>query len=220
MTNVERRDPRGTYHMMSVAELTTLAPRFGWDAYFKARGIEHLDRFNVAQPKFFTAVSAMLDSVPLESWKTYLRWHVLDDSESRLSSEWVNEDFRFSQALFGVKERIPRWKRCVRATDEALGEALGAEYVKKTFTPEAKAHALVMVKNLEASLHQRLLVLDWMGDSTKIQASAKLDAFVNKIGYPDHWRDYSTLEVRRGPFVANADRAAEFESRWTGANGA
>src|SRR5439155_5461043 len=115
--------------------------------------------------------------------------------------------------LTGTTEILPRWKRCARATDESLGEALGEEYVKQYFTPEAKARALEMVRNLESALHDRITSLAWMGDSTRVQALEKLEAFGNKIGYPDRWRDYSALTIERGPFVLNRMRAAQFDTR-------
>jgi putative endopeptidase len=212
MTNVERRDPKATYHIMQVSELRSLAPKFEWTAFLEGSRLGTLGSLNVAQPKFFGALSALLDSLPLEDQKTYLRWHLVDATAAFLSTKFVNEDFRFNKLLTGAREMLPRWKRCARATDQALGEALGAEYVKKNFTPEAKARALEMVKNLEAALHERLATLEWMSDSTRAQATAKLEAFGNKIGYPDRWRDYSTLAVERGPFVEYLSRAEEFES--------
>jgi len=213
MTRVERRDPNAVYHKMSVAELGATTPNTPWQRYFAAAGVPGLDTLNVAQPEFFKAVDRMFQSVPLADWKTYLRWHLIEAAAPSLSSAFVNEDFRFSSALTGAKELLPRWKRCLQATDNALGEALGEAYVAKTFTPEAKARALEMVRNLEAALEDRLGRLAWMSDATRKQALAKLAAFEDKIGYPDRWRDYAALVVEEGPFVLNRFRANEFENR-------
>jgi putative endopeptidase len=166
---------------------------------------------NVAQPEFFKALDSLVKAVPAADWQTYLRWQVVDDAAPSLSSAFVNENFRFNQQLTGAKELLPRWKRCLQATDAALGEALGQLYVEKTFGPEAKRRALEMVRNLEAALQDRLGRLAWMSDATRKQALGKLAAFQDKIGYPDKWRDYSALTVdARSPYVVNVMRAAQF----------
>jgi putative endopeptidase len=149
--------------------------------------------------------------VPAADWQAYLRWHLLNAASPSLGSAFVNENFAFSSQLTGAKELLPRWKRCLQATDNAIGEALGQAYVEKTFTPEAKQRALTMVKNLEAALQERLGRLAWMSDATRTQALGKLAAFEEKIGYPDKWRDYSALTLVDGPFVENVRRAASFE---------
>ncbi len=213
MTNVQRRDPKAVYHRMPVQDLRTLAPNFGWDEYLRAAGIPQIADLNVAQPDFMKAMNGMLGSVPLDDWKAYLRWKVVNDAAPMLSSNFVNEDFRFAQVLSGAKALLPRWKRCLDATDNALGEVLGQEYVKRRFSPDAKQRALAMVENLESALADRIAGLDWMGDSTRVQAKIKLDAFYEKIGYPDHWRDYAKLDVQPGPFVLNRWRARGFETQ-------
>jgi predicted metalloendopeptidase len=213
MTRVQRRDPNAIYHKMTVAELASLTPGFDWPTYFREVGAPAVTTLNVDQPDFMAAFGRLLASTPPEAWHAYLRWHLAEEAAPALGSAFVNENFRFQSALTGAKELLPRWKRCVRATDEALGEALGQAYVARTFTPQAKARALAMVRNMEAVLRERLGVLAWMGDSTRAQAIAKLDAFANKIGYPDRWRDYSKLGVQTGPFAANVLRANEFEVR-------
>ena len=213
MTNVQRRDPSATYHKMPMSDLKALASNFDWNTFLGAADLAALVDLNVAQPDFFKALNGMLKDVPLDDWKVYLRWHVAGDAAPVLSSAFADEDFRFRKVLTGAKEQLPCWKRCVAFTDGALGEALGQEFVKQKFPPEAKARALEMVKNLEAALGDRIAALDWMTDSTRTQAAAKLHAFGNKIGYPDKWRDYSTLKLENGPFLDNATRAAEFESR-------
>jgi len=212
LTRVQRRDPDAVYHRMSVAQLKTLAPNFEWESYFDNFGLAGKGDINVATPDFFKELNGMMTAIPLADWKTYLRWHVINAAAPFLSSKFVDEDFNFKgKILTGTKENLPRWKRCVRYTDGGLGEALGQVYVKKTFTPEAKARAVAMVHNLEAALQADLTTLPWMGDATRKQAIAKLDAFMNKIGYPDKWRDYSALNIDRGIFVHDIWRANAFE---------
>jgi putative endopeptidase len=211
-TKVERRDPQAVYHRMPQAELKTLAPNFPWEDYFSAVGLAGKGDVNVTAPDFFKEISALAASEPIANWKTYLRWHLINSAARDLSSPFVDEDFRFKGTILtGTKENLPRWKRCVSYTDRALGEALGQAYVKKAFPPEAKTRALEMVKNLEAALADDIRQLPWMSEATRQQALVKLQAITNKIGYPDKWRDYSALEVNRGPYVLNAFRAATFE---------
>jgi putative endopeptidase len=214
MSNVDLRDPSKTYHRMKLRELQALTPSFSWAAYFKATGHPEFGEINVGQPDFFKALDAQLTTTPLEDWKTYLRWHLLDGRAPGLSEKFVTEDFEFhGKTLRGAREILPRWKRCVQATDRNLGEALGQVYVQKYFPPEAKAHALEMVHNLVASLDDDLQTLPWMGPETRAQATAKLEAFGVKIGYPDKWRDYSALTVVRASYMKNELRGAEFEFR-------
>ena len=150
----------------------------------------------------------------MADWKAYLRWNLIANTAPALSSPFVKESFRFnSTVLRGVSEMRPRWKRCLAFTDQALGEILGQAYVRKNFTPEAKARALEMVRNIRAELKSRLSGLTWMSQETKTKAYAKLETIINKIGYPDTWRDYSRLEARPGPFVTNLLLANEFEAR-------
>jgi putative endopeptidase len=212
LTNVERRDPVKLYHRMKASEIRALAPDFGWNAYIRNAGLNPQADLNVATPEFFAESSRMLKSVPLSDWKTYLRWHLIGAAAPRLSSKFVDEDFNFNgRILTGTTENLPRWKRCVSRTNGALGEALGQAYVAKYFKPQAKARALEMVHNLEAALREDIQNLPWMGAETKKQALIKLDAIVNKIGYPDKWRDYSALHVDRGSHALNAFRARQFE---------
>ena len=153
----------------------------------------------------------MLARTPTGDWREYLRWHLLAGALPWLDSRFVAESFRMQSVLSGVKEQLPRWKRCAAVTDQSMGEALGQAYVNLRFSPAAKARALAMVKNLEAVLKEDLSTLSWMTPATRQQAIAKLDAFVNKIGYPDKWRDYSALVVRRGPFIDNLVAANAFD---------
>ncbi len=211
-TEVERRDPQNVYHRMSQSGLKTLAPDFPWENYFTAVGLAGKGDVNVTAPDFFKVMGKMVVSVPISDWKIYLRWHLINTTASSLSTPFVNEDFHFkSTVLQGTKEILPRWKRCVRYTDRALGEALGQVYVKKAFPPEAKARALAMVNNLMAALADDIRQLPWMSEPTRQQALIKLQAITKKIGYPDKWRDYSSLDITRGPYVENGLRAASFE---------
>src|SRR5579862_9093676 len=212
MTRVDRRDPDKTYHKLSRAELRTLTPNWSWEDYFKEIGYTNIDSVDVSAPKFFEAMSQNLKNVPLDDWKTYLRWHLLNSAAPSLSQPFVDENFNFNgRILQGTKELLPRWKRCVSATDRQLGEALGRFYVEKYFPPEAKARALEMVNNLTAALHDDLQTLPWMGPATRQKALEKLAKFERKIGYPDKWRDYSAFTVDRGPYVVNQMRGAQFE---------
>jgi putative endopeptidase len=212
MKNTDLRDPNKTYHRMKMAELKEMTPDFSWESYFNALGHPELKEINVGQPDFFKALNAQLTATPIGDWKTYFRWHLLNASAPGLPEAFVAEEFEFrGKTLTGAKEIQPRWKRCVQATDRSLGEALGQIYVQKYFPPEAKAHALVMVHNLIAALHDDLQTLSWMSPETRAQATAKLEAFAVKIGYTDKWRDYSTLKIDRVSFLANQRRSATFE---------
>ncbi|HEX9129035.1 MAG TPA: M13 family metallopeptidase [Gemmatimonadaceae bacterium] len=210
-TRVELRDPNANYHKMTTAELAQLAPGFSWPAYFTGEGRADITTINVQNPVFLKAVDSLLTSVPLTDWKAYLRWKIIDAAAPSLSSAFVNEDFRFGSTLTGTKEQLPRDKRCGRATDAGLRDALGQAYVAQYFTPTAKQRALDMVRNLESVFHDRLRTLGWMSDTTKAQAATKLAAFTNKIGYPDKWRDYSTLTIKPGPFLNNQLAVREYE---------
>jgi putative endopeptidase len=212
MTRVDRRDPDKTYHMTDRAALKALTPDFDWNAYFHAVGQDSVTAINVAQPDFFKAVDHELTATPLDDWKIYLRWHLIHGAGDSLSKKFVDEDFNFfGRTLTGAQEIQVRWKRCVRATDGALGEALGQIYVKDYFPPEAKAAALQMVKNLTVALREDISTLDWMSEPTRKKAIEKLDAIQLKIGYPDKWRDYSAFKVDRGVYALNSLRGVEFE---------
>ncbi len=212
LDRVSRRDASKQYHKMSPADLKTVMANFDWPTYFKKIGAPQFTEINVAHPDFFKGLDQMLVSVPIEDWKTYLRWHLVHDAASALSTPYVNEDFNFyGKTLNGTKEIQPRWRRCVVATDGALGEALGEVYVKKAFPPEAKARMKTLVNNLIVALREDIPTLDWMSEPTRQAAIAKLNAFGIKIGYPDKWRDYSTLKIERASFVDNLVRASQFE---------
>ncbi len=213
MTREAQREPESLYHLTRSADLAKITPRFGWQRYLSSHGLEKIGEINVAQPQFMRTVDSLLAAAPVGDWKEYLRWNVLANTAPALSSPFVKESFRFnSTVLRGVAEMRPRWKRCLAFTDQALGEVLGQAYVRENFTPEAKARALEMVRNIRAELRSRLGELPWMSQGTKKKAYAKLESIINKIGYPDTWRDYSRLETRPGPFVSNLLRANEFET--------
>ena len=214
LTRVEKRDPYKLFHKVSRAEFVKSTPGFDWPAYWKAIGLAAPSEINVTEPAFFQEMERQLATRSIGDWKTYLRWQVAHAEAPYLSAPFVQANFEFySKYLRGVKEMQPRWKRCVRYLDENLGEALGQVFVEKTFTGDTKARALAMVKQVEAAMETDLDQISWMGAETRKQALVKLHGLVNKIGYPDHWRDYSALRVVRGDFLGNVDRAVEFESR-------
>ena len=211
LTRVEQRNPEKLYHRMSVAQLSELAPNFDWPTFFTGIGLRQKADVNVGSPEFFKVMNQQLSTVPIADWQTYLRWHLVNNTAASLSSAFVDEDFNFNRKILqGATENLPRWKRCVAATNAAMGEAVGQVYVQKAFPPSAKARVLDMIKNLKAALRSDITTLSWMGESTRKQALIKLDAIIDKIGYPDKWIDYSTLKVDRGTFVVNRLRATEF----------
>ena len=212
MTIVEQRDPNAIYHKMTAAQLAAITPGWSWAAYFRDYGRPGITTINVHQPKFFTAFAHLVQTTPIADWKSYLRWQYAAAAAPLLSTAFVKENFSMSSVLDGTTEIRPRWKLCLSQTDGWLGEALGKVYVARTFSPEAKAKALTLVQNLEAVLHDDLSTLAWMSEATRKQAQIKLDAFVNKIAYPDHWRDYTALSVKDGTFWNNAIAASEFET--------
>ena len=210
MSRVAMRDPNAVYNKMSLADFQKMTPHIDWAGYFKAQGAPAFTEVNVRQPVYFRAVDSLLATEPVETWRAYLRYHAIDGAANALSSAFVNEAFRFNARFSGAKEQQPRVKRCTNSTNGALGEAVGQEYVRRTFTEQDKQRALTMVENLRTALRERIQGLTWMSDSTKQQALVKLAAFTPKIGYPDQWRDYSALEVQDGPYLANLKRVQDF----------
>ena len=207
MDRVTLRNPDSVYHVMAVAQFDSLTPHIKWESFLAEQGAPRgVTEIDVAQPAFFKAMDGFLTSIPLDDWKTLLRWRLLNAAAPRLSRAFVEENFAFGKLFTGQKERLPRWQSCERITGTALGEAVGQEYVARTFTPQAKARAKAIVENMVSVLHDRIGQLQWMSDSTKRQALSKLDAFTRKIGYPDKWRDYSALEVRPGVYYDNYRR--------------
>jgi putative endopeptidase len=210
-TRVERRDPDKNYNKMTQEELATLAPAFGWKKFFVDAGWSNPGDVNVGQPEFFKEVNAMMNDVSVPNWKDYLRWRILTTAAPYLSSSFVEEDFKFHDVqLTGVKELLPRWKRVKSVIDRRMGEALGQLYVAKTFPPEAKTRAMEMVNRLKEAMRDHIQHLDWMDDATKQAALKKLGAFGVKIGYPDKWRDYSSLSIDRKSYFENVRHAIEF----------
>ena len=210
MTNVQRRDPKAVYHKMPLDSVRALAPTFDWSAYLTARNAA-VTELNVNQPEFVRAFDGLLTSTPIETWKAYLKTRVLFEAAPTLSSPYVKEWFALRQALTGTTEMLPRWKRCIAETDDALGEILGQSYVKVAFTANDKTRMLTMVKNLRAALGDRIAIAPWMGDSTRAAAQGKLTAFAEKIGYPDRWRDYSSVKIVPGLHYPNRQAANAFE---------
>ncbi len=217
LDNVALRDPVNTDHKTTYVELKKLAPAVDWDGYFTAARIPHAD-LNVDQPKFMQEVDREFHATPLADWKTYLTWQLLHSAADTLSDPFVKENFSFyGQYLAGAKEIKPRWKRCAEATDQLLGEALGKKYVEKYFPPEAKARAQEMVKNILAAMHDTIEGLDWMGPDTKKKALEKLSTFNPKIGYPDKWKDYSSIKLNRDSYWNNQVAAVRWnvmEDTW------
>jgi predicted metalloendopeptidase len=211
-TNVDIRNPDKTHHPTSVAELAKANPNLEWTKYFAEQGVDPAVAVNVWQPDFFQAADRLMRSEPLPAWKAYLRWRLVSAAAPSLPKRFVDENFAFfGKTLSGVPEIQPRWKRCVTATDNAMGMALGRIYVKEHFPPEAKKRADEMVRNLLAALADDVKTLDWMGEETKKAALVKIAAFDTRIGYPNKWRDYSTLAITRASHGANVLAASQFE---------
>ena len=209
---VDLRDPDKNYNKMTLAEMTALTPDWSWENYLRTVSAPPMDQANVAQPDFFKEVNRELTAVSLGDWKVYLRWQLLHAYAPALPESFVQENFDFyGKKLSGTKEILPRWKRCVQATDQNLGEALGKVYVEEYFPPAAKARAKEMINNLIAALKSDIPTLAWMGPETKKQALAKLEAFTVKIGYPDKWRDYSKFTVTRANYLSDFRNGSEFE---------
>ena len=213
MDRTLRRDPKNIDHKMSRAEAVALGPDFDLNEYFSTVSAPAFTDLNVMDPDFFKQVNGVIDSEPLDALKTYVSWHFLDAAAPWLSKPFVDANFKMQQALTGKEVNQARWKRCIDATDNALGEALGQRYVEATFGPDGKQRMLKMVDALESSLDKDIQSLSWMSPETKKQAKVKLQAIRNKIGYPDVWRDYSTLTIVRGDLLGDVNRANEFESR-------
>jgi predicted metalloendopeptidase len=212
LDRVSRRDASKQYHKMAPADLKNVMANFDWTTYIKKTGAPKFTEINVAHPDFFKGVDQMLTSVPIEDWKTYLRWHLVHDAADALSTPFVNENFNFyGKTLNGTREIQPRWRRCVVAADQNLGEALGEVYVKKAFPPQAKARMKELVNNLIVALREDIPTLDWMSEPTRQAALGKLNAFAVKIGYPDKWRDYTSLKIERTSFIDNLLRSSQFE---------
>jgi endothelin-converting enzyme/putative endopeptidase len=212
LTRVELRDPHNLFHKMTLAEVKALAPSFDWDGYLAKTGLAGVAIANVTEPAFFKELEQQLKSQDLANWKTYLRWHLAHSKAPYLSSKFVDENFAFySKTLRGIDQLQPRWKRCVRYVDRDLGEALGQAFVAKTFGPDVKAKTVDMTRQIEVAMGNEIKDLPWMGSETKVQALLKLVTLANKIGYPDKWRDYSSVRIAPDDFAGDVGRAATFE---------
>ncbi len=214
LSRVDKRDPYKLFHKVNAKGLQALTPGFDWNAYLAALGEPGLSTFNVTEPAFYKALAKLWRTNDLGAIRTYLRWHVARATSPALSPAFDNEHFDFfSKSLRGIKEQPPRWKRCVTLVDTQLGEALGQEFVKRAFSPELKARALHMTRQVEQAMEKDIESLSWMSPATKARAKQKLVTIVNKIGYPDQWRDYSAYAVKPDDFVGNIERGNIFESR-------
>ena len=214
MPRVDRRTPANVYHIETVAQLDQLTPDFQWSTYLASKGESGLGSVNVAEPEYFRTMDQQIATSEPEALKSYLRWQVLHRYAPLLSEPFAVENFNFFNAtLSGQKEQTPRWKRCTASTDRALGEAVGQDWVKENFPPAAKENMEKLVAALERALDEDIKQLDWMSDATKVEAKKKLDAFRDKVGYPEKWRDYTRLEVKREDPVGNFERVTEFNEQ-------
>jgi putative endopeptidase len=212
MPRQDMRDPANIYHIMTISEAQQLTPDFDWKVYLDGLGVGQAPTLNVASPGYLKAVNAAVEAEPLSALKSYMRWHALHGAAPYLSKAYVDENFDFfNKTLSGQKEIQPRWKRCTRLTDRALGEAVGQDWVQQNFPPSSKENMEKLVAALRVALQQDIQQLPWMSDETKKQAELKLAAFRQKIGYPSHWRDYSKLEVSRTNFVLDLENSSKFE---------
>ena len=203
MTRVQRRDPQSTYHKMSVAELDKQMPALSWKSTLSDIGI-HTDSVNLEQPAYFIRLNQLLTEAGLDDWKAYLEFYTIWTFVPYLSSAFVNADFNFyDRTIFGQEQMKPRWFRMVAFVDDDLGDALGEIYVNGYFTAASKARMLELVNNLQTAFEARINKLDWMSDSTKAKAKDKLHTFIKKIGYPDKWRDYSTVSIDKKKYFEN-----------------
>lgn len=210
--NVKLRDPHANYNKMTVAELQKLVPVINWTEYLNALGLKNTKQLSVSQKESLVEVGKIIESEPIQSQIAYLQWKLIDESASYLSDAIYAQNFDFyGKVLSGKKEQRPRWKRSVDIVDGVLGEAVGQMYVKKYFPPAAKERMLKLVGNLQKSLGERINALPWMGDSTKAKAQEKLGTFYVKIGYPNKWRDYSTLDIKKDSYFANIQRSNRFD---------
>lgn len=214
LSRVERREPKKLYHRLELDGVQKTAPKFPWTVYLAALGFPQLREINVTSPAFLEGLNKVLGEEAMPSLKVYLRWHALHAASPHLSKAFVDEQFSFyGKRLTGTDKLLPRWKRCVAATDRALGEALAVPYVQKTFGVEGKQLSQELIKHIEAAMEQNLKTLPWMDDATRTAALGKLHRIVNKIGYPDKPRDYTALGVGRGSYVQNVTAASIFESK-------
>jgi putative endopeptidase len=216
MDNVTRRDPKNINNKMTLAQVRELTPSIDWDAYLKAVKAPASEHYIVTSPAFFRAEEKLISDHPLGHWQTYMRWQVLHFSSPYLSKSFVDENWNFfAHTLAGAEQQQPRWRRCVRAADRDLGEALGQAYVDRAFPPQSKARTIQMVHSIETALTSDIQSLAWMSATTKEQALIKLKGIEDKIGYPSHWRDYSSVRIARDSYLSNVAQATSLEfERW------
>jgi putative endopeptidase len=211
-SRLERRDPNANYNKMTLAELKELSPGFDWDVYFAELGLSDPGEINVSQKEFIAGISPIMNDFGVEEWKDYLNWKLLDYAANYLSDDFVNQNFEFfGKTLSGNEELRDRWKRVLASTSDGMGEAIGQIYVQKYFSPESKQRMVELVENLRLAFAERIKLLEWMDDSTKQKALDKLAAITVKIGYPDKWKDYSTLEIVPDNYMVNVLNANKFE---------
>lgn len=215
MTRLERRDPNATYNKMTYDKVKARYNNFDWDLYLSGLGLGNPGDIDVNQPAFFDELNKMITEVPLKDWKVYFKWNLLNSTASYLSADFENEDFDFyGKTMQGSKQMKERWRRVLSSTNSALGMAVGKKFTEKYFPPEAKERMVTLVGNLKTALGQRIEKLDWMSDETKAKAEEKLAAVRVKIGYPDEWRNYSSLEIGTDSYVTNALNARRFNTEY------
>jgi putative endopeptidase len=216
LDRVKRRDPAATQHRMTINELQALSPNFNWRKYAVAAEAPPLPTINVAVPEYLRALDTLVTPSAMNDLKAYLRWHVLRTSADLLPKAFADASFAFfNRTLTGQQAPAPRWRRCVADTDAQLGEALGQAFVEQAFGPQAKADTLQMVRDIKNAMRQDIDAAPWMSGETKKAAIAKLDAVVDRIGYPDQWRDYSSVRVTRDDALGNRERARAFTRKRT-----
>jgi len=215
MTRLERRDPHKTYHKMELGEIQELCPGINWEGYFAGLNIELPEEINVRQPAFFKEIGQMLSEAPLDQWKTYFEWNLLNSSASYLSEDFVNASFEFyGKTMQGQQEMKPRWRRVLDVTNRALGDAIGKKFVEEHFPPEAKKRMTNLVGNLKDAFAQRIENLEWMGAETKKKALEKLQVMNVKIGYPDQWRDFADLKIGSSSYLENVMESRRFNKNY------
>jgi predicted metalloendopeptidase len=212
MDIIVRRDPKNLNNKMTAAQMQALTPSFNWNHYLAAMGAPGTEKYLVTSPDFFRGMEKLIASEPVDHWRAYLRYTLMHLSATSLSQPFIEENFDFyGRTLSGTAQIQPRWRRCSFFADTDLGESVGQAYVARYFPPESKQRMVQMVKGIETALHQDIAAAEWMSPETKQKAHAKLSAQIDKIGYPDHWQDYSAVEIRRDDFLGNMQRSSKFE---------
>ncbi len=211
LSRVALRNPKNQYHFVSIAQANAMTPHFNWGTFFKAQGVAPGKGFSLSQPKFFAGMDSLLAHAPVDAWKAYFAFHVIDGAAPYLSTPFVNADFAFhGTTMEGQPQQTPRWERVLGSVNRSMGQALGQLYVAKFFPPEAKQRAEVLVTNVRNALRARIQNLTWMSEATKKRALEKWAKFLPKIGYPDHWRDWAGLTISPNHYYANVAAAAKF----------